>query len=77
MSKKKAEVQYGVIESGKPMPTGRPMKYPWDKMKPGDRVRIPISAYSTAAKKYADRHGIKAKFAARTIDGACYLYRVS
>jgi len=76
---KKAEPQYGVIESGKPMPIskGRGLKYPWDKMKPGDRIAVPGISYAQSANVYSKRHGLKAKFVQRTIDGTFYVYRVS
>jgi len=76
---KKAEPQYGVIESGKPMPIrkARSSKYPWDKMKPGDRIAVPGTSYAQSANVYSERHGLKAKFVQRTIDGVFYVYRVS
>lgn len=76
-AQKKEAVQYGVIESGKPMPSAGVFVYPWHKMKPGDRIAVPYKSYAALAKLFCQRNGIKATFAMRTIDGVAYVYRVS
>lgn len=69
------------IDKGVPITgtNGRPEKYPWSEMQPGDsfliHTRKPITSFSNAANKARHRHPGK-RWATRTVKGGIRIWRV-